>query len=174
MKNHDTVLAVYASWSGLSYVAFEGPHILVDWGSKASRGPNKNVECLKGFTKIVEMLRPTAIVIDSCGAANVHRSKRICRLNRSLIRWSASKGIKVYCYSRDEVRDTFADTGAFNKDQIAAEVAKRLPELEPRRPRERKPWMNEHPNMGLFDAAALGFTYYRLFPKGRVRRTRRA
>ncbi len=70
------------------------------------------------------------------------------------------KRIKISRYSRSDIRDCFALYGAQNKIEIAQAIAERLPEFRPKVPPPRKPWVTENFHMGLFDAAALGFTHY--------------
>jgi len=50
--------------------------------------------------------------------------------------------------------------GAPNKQEIAGAIAKRFPELAPRLPRFRKPWMSEDYRMSIFDAVGLAITFF--------------
>lgn len=45
--------------------------------------------------------------------------------------------------------------GTANKHDIAVAIADRFPELAPRLPRVRKPWMSEDYRMSIFDAVGL-------------------
>lgn len=168
MKTHDLVLAIYATRRGIAYALFEGPFVLVDWGLNDARRLNKNARCLKSIAKLIEMFHPDAVVVEDCDEPNSRRSNRIRRLNRGIETWTAKWDLATYRYSRGQIRQTFASRGATTKDGIAAAIAADFPELELRRPPERKPWMSEDHRMGLFDAVALALTFFRLFPKGRV------
>lgn len=63
--------------------------------------------------------------------------------------------VPVKMFSRRAIRRAFAPYGAVTKEQIAAVIALRFPELASRLPRPRKPWMTEAEGMSVFDAAAL-------------------
>jgi hypothetical protein len=64
---------------------------------------------------------------------------------------------RVYAVA-DEIPTPF---GASSKQEIAAAIANRFPELAPRLPRFRKPWMSEDYRMSIFDAVALGLIYFK-------------
>ena len=51
------------------------------------------------------------------------------------------------------------------KQEIAIAIAERFPELAPRLPRSRKPWMSEDYRMSIFDAVALALTFFFHFNK---------
>jgi len=65
------------------------------------------------------------------------------------------------------VKKVFAVFRANTKHEIAHAVAQQLPELAPRLPRFRKPWMSEDYRMAIFDAAALALTYFHSQPFSR-------
>jgi hypothetical protein len=72
-----------------------------------------------------------------------------------------SRNVKVKTLSRAEVKQAFAESGAGTKYEIAIAIANRFPELTPRLPRFRKPWMSEDYRMSIFDAVAFGLTFFR-------------
>jgi len=55
---------------------------------------------------------------------------------------------------------TFAGTGAGTKYGIATALVRAFPELLVRLPPKRKPWQTEDSRMSIFDAVALGLTYF--------------
>jgi hypothetical protein len=60
------------------------------------------------------------------------------------------------------VKQAFSESGASTKHEIAVAIAKRFPELAPRLPRFRKPWMSEDYRMSIFDAVAFGVTFFHM------------
>ena len=50
--------------------------------------------------------------------------------------------------------------GAFTKYQIATTIAERLPELAPRLPPFRKPWLSEDYRMSIFDAVSFPVAFF--------------
>jgi len=73
---------------------------------------------------------------------------------------AAWQNIKAQSMSPAKVKRVFLAFGARTKQEIARVVADQLPELAPRLPRVRKPWMSEDYRMAIFDAAAFALTYY--------------
>jgi hypothetical protein len=66
----------------------------------------------------------------------------------------------VRSFSRVKVKLVFSESGAQTKQEIAVAIAKRFPELAPRLPRFRKPWMSEDYRMSIFDAVGFGLTFF--------------
>ena len=73
---------------------------------------------------------------------------------------ASKRKIKVRRFSRVKVKQAFSESGASNKYEIAVAIAGRFPELAPRLPRFRKPWMSEDYRMSIFDAVALASTFF--------------
>ena len=67
---------------------------------------------------------------------------------------TAKRNVKVRRFSRLKIKQTLAE--------IAVAIANRFPDLAPRLPRFRKPWMSEDYRMTIFDAVALAVTFSRL------------
>lgn len=62
--------------------------------------------------------------------------------------------------SRLTVRQRFCVYGISSKDDIASAVCDIYPELSSRLPKKRRPWESEHYSLALFEAAALGVTFF--------------
>ena len=58
--------------------------------------------------------------------------------------------------------------GLTAKREIAQSIAQEIPELEPRLPPVRRIWMSEDARMNIFDAVALGMTFFHT--KGKKKR----
>ena len=69
------------------------------------------------------------------------------------------RGIPVRAYSRAKVVDFFEEFGAKTKQSIAETIAKHIPALSLYVPPPRKPWKSEDARMGIFEAAALAWTF---------------
>ena len=63
-------------------------------------------------------------------------------------------------YSRDDVRQVFAEFGAKTKPEIAAAIVAAIPAFSHKLPPARKIWTSEDGRQLLFDAAALGWVTY--------------
>jgi Holliday junction resolvasome RuvABC endonuclease subunit len=82
------------------------------------------------------------------------------RKTARLTKLASKQKIRVRSFSRAKVKQAFSESGASNKQEIAIAIARRFPELAPRLPRFRKPWMSEDYRMSIFDAVALAVAYF--------------
>lgn len=152
------VLAIEPSTKGFGFAVMEGPEQLIDWGLKVVRG-DKNSECLKKVAQLIDRYSPDLIVTEDYRHKNSRRSRRVRRLLKAILALASKKKVRGRSVSRAAVRTAFSqDSSAPTKHSIAIEIAKLLPELTPRLPRLRKPWMREDERMSVFDAIGWGLT----------------
>lgn len=164
MKKYESrqscVLAVAASSDGFGFAVFEAPDRIIDWGVRYI-AEDKNKRCVAKVIDLIEWYKPQTIVIEDVAAKSTRRRKRIRSLLRTIARRSEKLGLSVYRYSRDQIRECFAPFHATTKDQIAKKLSVWFPqELKRILPKPRKLWEAENSKMALFDALALGVTYY--------------
>jgi hypothetical protein len=88
------------------------------------------------------------------------RCRRIQGLINDISKLASKRNIRVRSVSRVKVKQGFSESGASNKQEIAIAIAKQFPELVPRLPRFRKPWMSEDYRMSIFDAVAFGIAFF--------------
>jgi hypothetical protein len=154
------ILAVSPSPRGFAFVLFEGPTTPFDWGIKEMRGDDKNARTLAAITKLIREYHPAALVIEQHEGEASRRGKRIRALLSTLAEVAAIEQLTVVRYTRFDVRRTFKGEQAQTKPDIAKAVAARIDAFATRLPPIRKIWMSEHPRQSLFDAAALGLTFF--------------
>jgi hypothetical protein len=159
-KRHELVLAIYPNSRGFAFVLFEGPISPVDWGIVVVGGRNKNRRCLVRIRSIFVRYAPDILVIQDMSESGTHRAHRLRRLNRMIEDLADARQIPLYAYSRAQVRSCFTQLGFVTKQGIAEAIAKQISAFERYVPPVRKPWMSEHVRMGLFDAAALAWTFF--------------
>jgi hypothetical protein len=160
-SNAELVFAVFPSTRGFGYAVFEGPVSLVDWGVKGVRSIQKNAESLRRIRELLAFYRPDVLVLENCQGRGSRRAKRIQTLINLMTAHATEVGMATASFSRAQVRACFSSTaGSTTKRQIAESIAREFPELEPRLPPVRKIWMSEDSRMSIFDAAALGITYF--------------
>lgn len=162
-RRYDLVLAIFLTSRGFSYCLFEGPNSPVDWGIVEKRGGLKNHRCLRAIRQLIPRCGPDRIVIEDTRNAT-HRTKRILRLNQSLLEVLAAAGVPAELVTRARVYQHFAQFDVSTRHGIAEVVAKQLPALDRYLPPERKPWMSEDSRSGLFCAAALALTFIHATP----------
>jgi hypothetical protein len=85
---------------------------------------------------------------------------RVRTLIETITETGRTHGIEVRAIPRRRVIRAFASVGGATKYAIAVVIAERFPELAPRLPPVRKPWMSEDARMAIFDAMALALVYY--------------
>ncbi len=162
------VLSIDPHPRGFGYAVFEGPARLVDWGTKDVRKDKEQVALHKidrtgpGIPARGDRrrgLRPREVSAQpQSQAAHRKHSRRGPRVRR---RRATLPLAAVY--------RAFAGAGAGTKYGIATALVRAFPELMVRLPPKRKPWQSEDSRMSIFDAVALGLTYFRT-----LRRTKTA
>src|SRR5262249_25241455 len=85
---------------------------------------------------------------------------RVRELIDDISKLAVQRKLKVRRFSRVKVKQAFSESGASTKYEIAIAIAKRFPELAPRLPRFRKPWMSEDYRMSIFDAVGFVLTVF--------------
>jgi Holliday junction resolvasome RuvABC endonuclease subunit len=156
-KKEIRVLAVDPSTRGFGFAVLEGPNRLIDWGVKETK-KDKSARSLKLIEDLIDRYQPNAIVVEDYAGKGSRRCRRIQGLINDISKLASKRKIKVRSFSRAKVKQVFSESGASNKHEIAVSIANRFPELAPRLPRFRKPWMSEDYRMSIFDAVALGVT----------------
>ena len=151
----NVILALYPNSRGLGYACVEMPQSLLDSGILTVR-PVGNGPILERVRKFTSYFRPSVIVVRD---AHPSTSKRIVRLIADIEAHAHEKGIPVFRYSRQQIRDVFETFGVTTKYEIAQKIVEWFSDLAFRAPKIRKPWMDEDYNMGIFDALSLAITH---------------
>ena len=154
------IIAIDPMPKGYGFAVLEGPRFLVDWGTKVAGSGNKNAQCLKSISKLLDQYKPEVIVVEDFRRIIARRPERIRELISQVAEIGLGRRIKIRRFSRTHVRTLFGESGSDNKEEIAAQITGIFPELTPRLPRHRYPWMSEDFHMAIFDAIALALTYF--------------
>jgi Holliday junction resolvasome RuvABC endonuclease subunit len=152
-------LAIDPSTRGFGFAILEGPNRLIDWGVKETK-TDKNRRTLKLIAELMDQYQPSVVVVEDYAGKGSRRCQRIQELINDISKCAVQKKIKVRNFSRAKVKQAFSESDASTKYDIAVAIAKRFPELAPRLPRFRKPWMSEDYRMSIFDAVAFGLTFF--------------
>ena len=151
----DRILALDVRAYQIGYVELEKPKRLLAFG--VTRFKSVPVGVMR-LTHLVHRLKPTTLVIRQLQASssrNTEGTRKFLHLARQTARQSP---IALSTFSDTQIREHFSAQGATTKYKIAVLLTNRFPELEWKLPPLRKPWKREHPNMSIFDAAALAVT----------------
>jgi Holliday junction resolvasome RuvABC endonuclease subunit len=157
--NHPRVLAIDPTTKGFAYALLEGPSWLIDWGLTQVEG-RKNSNCILRLEKLIDRYAPEVLVLEDYRGTGSRRCARVTRLIGDASIVAHRNHLRTKRFSRGKLQRFFSDTGHATKRAIAVAIAERFPELAPRLPRIRKPWMSEDERMSIFDAVALAVTYF--------------
>ena len=156
-KTHpDRVLAIATTNHGVAFVVFESMLSPFDWGTVRISGPGKNAKALQRLEIIVKHCHPEAIIVMD----SARHCTRIRALNLAIRHLAETAQLDVHIYDRAAIRRCFAPAGARTRVEIAHAIARMIPAFSHRLPPVRKLWMSEDMRQSLFDAAALGLTFY--------------
>jgi hypothetical protein len=147
------VLALYPQTRGFGFALFDSERRLVDWGLMGVRTGDKNAGTMKAMARLIVRVNPTLIVAEDTRPKGARRHDRIKRLHAMFLAHAHERRIPLRRFSRAQV---FRYYNVRTKFELALTVAHALPQLAPRLPPKRKPWMSEDARQSLFDAAALG------------------
>ena len=161
------VLAIDPSTRGFGFAVLEGPNRLIDWGVKETK-TDKNRRSLELIAELIEIYEPKVLVVEDYVGKGSRRCRRVGDLIDEIAKLALKRKVKVTCFSRGEVKQAFTESGARMKYEIAIAIAKGFPELAPRLPRFRKPWMSEDYRMSIFDAVSFGLTFFHVDSKRKL------
>lgn len=153
------VIAIHPISRAFGWVVLEGQQRLIDWGVKYGN-TDRRASWLPGFAELLDYFDPHMAVFEDTTAPGSRRCRRIQELIAGAVRLAAVRRIRSRRIPRQKVKDVFVQLGATTKHQVAAVIAKRFPELDPRLPPLRKPWMSEDDRMSIFDAMAFAIATF--------------
>jgi hypothetical protein len=156
MKHHTLrVAAIDPTTRGFAYAVLEGEEHLIDWGlSHVLLRTDRNI--ISRVEQILDRSFPDLLVIED--GRGTKRRQRARHLITQIEEMAKRRNLLVVRVSRSRVREALAP--AFTKQEIAEAVARIFPELAPRLPRFRKPWMSEDERMNIFDAVSLALSAF--------------
>lgn len=158
-SKNNIVFAVYPNANGFGFVYLDNDGYLIYYGS-VRINPISNWKILERVKKSLDYFKPKIIVLLDPDSKSSRTGNRTRNLLKNIIEYSESENLPVVQYSRDQIRDVFEIRGAVTKYEISKFLLIKFPELEPKRPRERKLWESEDRNMAIFDALSLALTWF--------------
>lgn len=159
MRNErPVILSLYPNSIGIGYACLQIPDKLFDFGVTAVK-PLSNRKLLKRAEKFMDHYRPKIVLLKGGMTKN---GRRVDQLIEAITTLAGEKNLKVYRYTKEQVKDAFELFGAQSKHDMVEKIVTMLPDLECRRPKVRKWYEKEDYNMGLFNAVALAITHAHL------------
>ena len=159
--NYKFILALAPTSRGFGFAVFEDPKHLIDWGVSEPRS-NWEIQCRRKAKALIDFYQPEIVVVEDTSASGSRRGDRARVLMGELADTARDAHVGRVKIPRQQVLAAFERFQAHTKYEMAKKMVEWLPELKPRLPRLRLPWMSEDYRMGIFDAVALGLTFYYL------------
>ncbi len=160
------MLAIDPTHRGFGFVVLEGETTPLDWGTRHVSRP-KHDGSIEKVDALIDRYDPAALILEDHAGDGSRRCLRVQTLIDGLHKLGQARDLSVFSYSRGDIRLAFSTHGATTKEEIANVLAARYPELAPRLPPKRKPWMSEDNRMAIFDAASLAVTHFHEQQRGR-------
>lgn len=156
------ILAIDLRPQRFGYAISEGPTRLLDWGAAQYRpgGDVGAASARKSAEKLIAIFEPAVIVFRKVRGKTMATSSGVQPILATIRQLASTHRVPMYPMSRTEVRAAFRLRGVRTKYQIACALAAMMPELLWRLPPERLFYESEPSAMMIFDAVALGFTYW--------------
>jgi hypothetical protein len=157
-SNEKRVLALDVHPRSFGFVVFEGPNQILNWGIRSFRRGVNVAKSPAGekFLRVLDKFTPSAVVIREREMA---RKAKKTKILATIERQARNRKIPVKFISRGEVNRAFIGFES-NKYEVASVLARQFPALASRLPPKRKIWQSEDYRMGIFDAAAVGVSYF--------------
>jgi hypothetical protein len=159
LHNSERVLALDLRPRSFGYVIFEGPQELLEWGVRSFRG-GVNAVKIPARVKLMALLDEFAPEVVLLRAGVTGKGRKTSALVEMLRMEAPDRDFSLKFVPPGAVKQAFAGHER-NKYEIASVLAAQFPELSWKLPHKRKPWESEDYRMSIFDAAALGITYFR-------------
>lgn len=163
MKPQDSaspVLAINLTSRGFVFVLFTAPLAPFDWGERVVPRSNRHEATLQSVKVIMERYHPEIVVIEDGAAATMLRGSRAATLYQDIAVEAEARGALAFTYSREAVFRTFEKYQPQSRHDIAKVIAAHISEFRYHLPAKRQLWAKPSAWQSLFDAAALGLTYY--------------
>jgi hypothetical protein len=148
------ILALDVHPLSFGFVVLEGHDRLLDWGVRSFRhGVNAvKIPMSRKLAWLLDEYKPGVLLVKEPTNGASRRMKMIATL-------ATANHIQVRTVSGESIKRALPQPTE-NKHQIAQAVAGRFPLLSSYVPPKRKPWKGEHYRTSVFEAAALGLTYF--------------
>ena len=159
MKDKTTVLALYPNRFGVAYALFDSPTDLIEYGIGSISTLNHN-KCTQRIKQYIDYYKPDIIITRNLIDLKRRKSKRIEKLIGAICKEAKTQNMKVYNYTRTQIKSVFETFKATTKYKISQKLIEWFPQLRFYEFPSRDQWMAEHYNAGVFDAASLAVVHW--------------
>lgn len=162
ISHRHRILAIDLRPQRFGYAVFEGSKRLLDWGAANYRpgGDAGAVKARRSAAKLVSIFNPSVIVVRTARRQSALGIADVKPILGAIQRVALSQGVPVRVLARNDVRKVFRTQHAKTKHDIACRLTIMFPELLWKLPPKREIYESEASAMMIFDAVALGVTYW--------------
>ncbi len=153
-RNKDTrVIALDPCPRGFGFVVLEGSQKLLDWGVAQAKS---QTDLLLRLEARLLRYRPACLILETGNPYRRHASRQ---RTMALERFAREQGVEAVWVRYSDVQHVFAGAGG-TKYKRALALAELYEELRMHLPAKRRAWDSEDDRMHIFDAAAIGVTFF--------------
>ena len=156
--NYERMISIYPNTLGFGFVVLNEKGEILDYGMVSIR-PVRNDKCMDRFHEMVLYYQPQILILEDY--KNTNKSERVRKLLKNINDY-AQDSIRVFKYTKEQIRNTFDVFGARNKYEVSKKISEAYPQLKSKLPEKRKTWEPENYYQGIFDAMALVLTHHYL------------
>jgi len=153
--NDKRMIAIHPNTLGFGYVVLNEKGEILDYGIIAVR-PVSNRKCLDRIHEMILYYQPNILILEDY--KNSNKSERVKKLLKDIY-YYGQDSIRIFKYSKEQVRNTFEVFGARNKFEISRKISEVYPQLKSKLPEKRKTWEPENYYQGIFDSMSLVLTH---------------
>jgi hypothetical protein len=153
------IVAIDLRFRRSGFAVFEGPKTLLDSGTIAIPR-NRDEASGNRLSDLLNLASPTAIVVKSERWENMQARSRTSSLIDVLRLESEKRSIALRTLNEQALALSFRKLGCSTKAEITAALTRIYPELGWKLPPKREIWDSEHSRQSIFDAIALGFSFW--------------
>ncbi len=149
------IISIFPNTMGFGFVILSDSGEIIDYGIVSIHPVNNDV-CLKRIKDIISYYYPTALILEDYEES--YKSERVRKLIDNIC-FYYKDDLKIFKYSREQIKNTFDIFGARNKYEISKKISEAYPQLKNKLPEKRRTWEPENYYQGIFDAMSLILTH---------------
>jgi RNase H-fold protein (predicted Holliday junction resolvase) len=150
------ILALDVRARRIGFAVFETPAQVLEFGVTRFKS---RPTALARLDRLIRRTKPDGLVLLKIPSSSTRNTRGMQTILCGIWLIARRFSVAVTTIRERQVKQHFSEQGATTKYQVSLFLVKRFPELEWKLPQPRKAWQREHPNMSMFDAAALAVTY---------------
>ncbi len=127
-KSNVTILALFPTAYGVGYALFYTPKKLVEYGLGHIR-PVNSQKSLERVRQYLSYYEPDIVLLRGFKKNEAKTYKRTEKLIRTISKEAEKLGLKVFFYTRDEIKEVFAQFGRNSKYEISQKIIEWYPQL---------------------------------------------